>query len=158
MPIHQPQMRVDNVEPANRSLGTFTLTYWLFNQMRVKPNTLKSKLNGFAKLNINVIYRPLIGLRKICLIDNADRLTIGAANALLKTLEEPPDHCLFILITSRPLALLTTLKSRCLLVRFSSPSQEHVANYLTQQQQLSETDARFISFLTNGRLGEAPQH
>ncbi len=112
------------------------------------------KIERVREIEHHVIYRPLIGLRKICVIDHADRLTIGAANALLKTLEEPPDHCLFILITSRPLALLATLKSRCLLVRFSSPSQEQVTNFLLQQQ-VSESDARFISFLTNGRIGEA---
>ncbi|MGB0910299.1 MAG: DNA polymerase III subunit delta' [Nitrospirales bacterium] len=113
------------------------------------------KIERVREIEHHVIYRPLIGLRKICVIDQADRLTIGAANALLKTLEEPPDHCLFILITSRPLALLATLKSRCLLVRFSSPSQEETTQYLIQQQQITESDARFISFVTNGRLGEA---
>ena len=113
------------------------------------------KIERVREIEHHVIYRPLIGLRKICLIDNADRLTIGAANALLKTLEEPPDHCLFILITSRPSALLATLKSRCLLVRFSPPSQEETSNHLIQHRKFSEPDARFISFLTNGRLGEA---
>ena len=113
------------------------------------------KIERVREIEHHVIYRPLIGLRKICVIDNADRLTIGAGNALLKTLEEPPDHCLFILITSRPLALLATLRSRCLLVRFSPPSQEQVANYLVQQRKFSDPDARFTSFLTNGRLGEA---
>ncbi len=113
------------------------------------------KIERVREIEHHVIYRPLIGMRKICLIDQADRLTIGAANALLKTLEEPPDHCLFILITSRPLALLSTLKSRCLLVRFAAPSQDQVTQYLLDQHQLLEADARFISFLTNGRLGEA---
>ena len=113
------------------------------------------KIERVREIEHHVIYRPLIGLRKICLIDNADRLTIGAANALLKTLEEPPDHCLFVLITSRPLALLATLKSRCLLVRFSPPSQEETSNYLMQHRKFSEPDARFISFLTNRRLGDA---
>ncbi len=113
------------------------------------------KIERVREIEHHVIYKPLIGLRKICLIDQADRLTIGAANALLKTLEEPPDHCLFILISSRPIALLPTLKSRCLLVRFSSPSQEDVTQHLLDRDKLTESDARFISFVTNGRIGEA---
>ncbi len=114
-------------------------------------------IDSVREIEHHVIYRPLIGLRKICLIDDADRLTIGAANALLKTLEEPPDHCLFILITSQPMALLSTLRSRCLTVRFCPPSREQVIQYLQQHRNLSEADARFISFVTNSRLGEALQ-
>lgn len=113
------------------------------------------KIERVREIEHHMIYRPLLGPRKICLIDNADRLTIGAANALLKTLEEPPDHCLFLLITSRPSALLTTLKSRCLTVRFSPPSQEQAIAYLMEHRGFSQFDARFISFLTNARLGEA---
>ena len=55
------------------------------------------KIERIREIEHHVIYRPLLAERKICLIDNADCLTISAANALLKTLEEPPDHCLFIL-------------------------------------------------------------
>jgi len=113
------------------------------------------KIERVREIEHHVIYRPLLGMKKICLIDDADRLTIGAANALLKTLEEPPDHCLFLLVTSRPSALLTTLKSRCLTVRFSPPSQEQAIDYLMQERGFSKADARFISFLTNARLGEA---
>ena len=63
------------------------------------------KIELIRDIEHQMIYRPLIGDRKICLIDDADRMTIGAANALLKTLEEPPDHSLFMLISSRPYAL-----------------------------------------------------
>ena len=113
------------------------------------------KIEQVREIEQHVIYRPLIGLRKICIIDQADEMTIGAANALLKTLEEPPDHCLFILITSRPSALLATIQSRCLNVRFSAPAQDLVVNYLIQQRQYSSSDARLVSFLTHGRIGEA---
>jgi len=113
------------------------------------------KIERVREIEHHVIYRPLLGMKKICMIDNADRLTVGAGNALLKTLEEPPDHCLFLLVTSRPSALLTTLKSRCLTVRFAPPSQEQAIDYLMQERRFSKADARFISFLTNARLGEA---
>jgi DNA polymerase-3 subunit delta' len=53
------------------------------------------------------------GAVKAGLIFDADRLQIGAANAFLKTLEEPPDHCLFILVTTNPGLLPVTIVSRC---------------------------------------------
>ena len=52
--------------------------------------TPQIKIEQVREIEQQFIYRPLIGERKICLIDDADRMTIGAANALLKTLEEPP--------------------------------------------------------------------
>ena len=58
------------------------------------------KIEQIRELEHHIVYRPLIGNRKICLIDEADRMTLAAANALLKTLEEPPAHSLFILISS----------------------------------------------------------
>ncbi|MCA9471209.1 MAG: DNA polymerase III subunit delta' [Nitrospirales bacterium] len=113
------------------------------------------KIERIREIEHHVIYRPLFADKKICLIDDADRLTIGAANALLKTLEEPPEHCLFILITARPSALLSTIKSRCLTIRFSPPHQTDAINYLMRHRTLSEPDARLLSLLTNARIGEA---
>ena len=113
------------------------------------------KIDRVREIEHHVIYRPLIGLRKICLIDEVDRLTVGAANAILKTLEEPPDHCLFLLMTNRPSSLLATITSRCLVVRFSPSSQVNVKNYLIEAKNLSEPEARLISCLSGGRVGEA---
>ena len=113
------------------------------------------KIDRVREIEHHVIYRPLMGTRKICLIDAADRMTLSAANALLKTLEEPPDHCLFLLVTSRPSLLLPTLVSRCLVVRFAPPSPGTVKNYLMEQKDLPESEARLISFVSEGRLGEA---
>lgn len=115
------------------------------------------KIERVREIEHHVIYRPLIGLRKICIIDEADRMTVGAANALLKTLEEPPDHCLFLLTTSRPSSLLPTITSRCLIVRFSPLSPAQVKAFLMNQKNLQESEAQFISVLTSGRVGEAVQ-
>lgn len=103
----------------------------------------------------HVIYRPLISPYKICLIDQADRLTPSAANALLKTLEEPPDHSLFLLITSRPAALLATVRSRCLRVPFSPPAQSQVEGALILKRALPPEDARFLTLTSQCRIGQA---
>ena len=72
------------------------------------------KIGQVREIERHMIYRPLFSSRKLCLINDADRLTANAANAFLKTLEDPPEHSLFILITSRPMKLLATVRSRCL--------------------------------------------
>ena len=62
--------------------------------------------------------------RRVIILDGADRLTLPAANALLKTLEEPPPGVVFLLVTSRPSHLLATIHSRCHRVPFTTLGQE----------------------------------
>jgi DNA polymerase-3 subunit delta' len=112
------------------------------------------KIERIRELEQQIVYKPLVGRRKICLIDDADHLTPGAANALLKTLEEPADHSLFLLVTSRPSSLPGTVHSRCQAVRFVTPPRSLVERTLTSRG-LSATDARLLSLLTEGRIGQA---
>lgn len=70
---------------------------------------------------------------RVILIHPAEAMNPNAANALLKTLEEPPPHSLFILITHQPQYLLPTVRSRCLKVDFPVPSLEHSINWLRQK-------------------------
>ena len=74
-------------------------------------------------------------------------MTREAANALLKTLEEPPDYAVIILITSNESKLLATIKSRCMKINFMPISDEQITNYL-QQNGLNEniTQAMIKSF------------
>jgi DNA polymerase-3 subunit delta' len=65
------------------------------------------ELKRFAQL------RSVVAARKMALVDDADRLSVAAQNALLKTLEEPPGKALIMLITAAPGALLPTVRSRC---------------------------------------------
>jgi DNA polymerase-3 subunit delta' len=117
--------------------------------------TPQIKIEQIREIEQHLIYRPLIGDRKICVIDDADRLTIGAANALLKTLEEPPDHSLFLLITSRPASLPATIRSRCQALRFATPPRTDVEAALILKREMPPGDARFLAMISEGRLGEA---
>lgn len=117
--------------------------------------TPQIKIEQVRDIEHQFIYRPLMGERKICVIDEADRLTIGAANALLKTLEEPPGHGLFILISSRPQALPITIRSRCQALRFTTPARTQVEAALILQRNIPPDDARFLAVVTDGRIGEA---
>ncbi|MBM4124783.1 MAG: DNA polymerase III subunit delta' [Nitrospira sp.] len=113
------------------------------------------KIEQVRELEQQIVYRPLVGRRKVCLIDEADRLTQGAANALLKTLEEPTAHSLFLLITSRPSALPATVRSRCQAIRFVPPARTQVEAALITKREITPDDARFLAMATQARIGQA---
>lgn len=113
------------------------------------------KIDQVREIERHVIYRPLLSTRKICVIDDADRLTANAANAFLKTLEDPPDHSLFILVTSQPLRLLATVRSRCLTLRFSPATPGQFEGALALKQAMATEDARFLSQVCGNRIGVA---
>src|SRR2546427_11359421 len=113
------------------------------------------KIEQIRELEQQLAYHPAVGRRKVCLIDEADRMTPGAANALLKTLEEPPDHSLLLLITSRPSALLATVRSRCQGIRFVAPARADVETALKTTRRIPPADARFLAMVTQGRIGQA---
>ncbi|QFT77918.1 DNA polymerase III subunit delta' [Erythrobacter sp. THAF29] len=74
--------------------------------------------------------RPTLGARRAIIIDPADDMEPSASNALLKSLEEPPQGTFFLLITHRPARLLPTIRSRCRLLRFSTISDDDLFRLL----------------------------
>lgn len=148
---------VDSCGRCRSCLHIAARTYPDYSVIEPDPEsaTPQIKIEQVREIEQRFVYRPLIGERKICLIDDADRLTIGAANALLKTLEEPPGHSLFVLITSRLHALPITIRSRCQALRFTTPARTQVEAALILTRELSPADARFLAVLADGRIGEA---
>ena len=71
------------------------------------------KIDSIRELIRQVSFKPMQGSRRTILIPDADQMTEGAANALLKTLEEPPSHAIFLLTSSMPERLPATIRSRC---------------------------------------------
>ena len=94
------------------------------------------------------------GTYRVVIVDDADRLTIGAANALLKMLEEPLPHRIFFLITSQPEIIPITIRSRCSEVRFA-PHSDSVIKAQAKSAGLLEEDAEFIAMIARGRIGLA---
>ena len=82
--------------------------------------------------------RPTLGSRRAIIIDPADDMEASASNALLKSLEEPPQGTFFLLVTHRPSRLLPTIRSRCRMLRFPVLSDEQLDAML---EQASEADA-----------------
>ena len=73
-----------------------------------------------TEINLHAVYRPYEARAKVYVFLEADSFNAEAANAFLKTLEEPPDHVHFILVTDRPERVLPTIASRCQPVAFTS--------------------------------------
>jgi len=71
-------------------------------------------IDVIREMSKNTFYKPLDGGTKVVLIDEAHQMTKDASNALLKILEEPPSHAYFILCTTDPQKLLTTVRNRCM--------------------------------------------
>jgi DNA polymerase-3 subunit delta' len=76
--------------------------------------------------------RPTLGARRVVIIDPADDMEKAAANALLKSLEEPPQGTFFLLVTHRPARLLPTIRSRCRTLRFPVLSDSQLAAMLEE--------------------------
>jgi len=99
-------------------------------------------------------YRPFEGRRRAVIIDEADALVPAAQNALLKTLEEPPSGSVFMLVTTRPDALLATVRSRCPQLRFRPLGPDDVAAVLVKRGR-SEAEARSVAATADGSVGRA---
>ncbi|MBN8818746.1 MAG: AAA family ATPase [Sphingomonas sp.] len=92
-------------------------------------NITVDQIRGLARLLHSA---PSMGNRRIVLIDSADDLETGAANALLKNLEEPPAGALFLLIAHRPGRLLPTIRSRCRVLRFMALNDDLMTEALSE--------------------------
>lgn len=102
--------------------------------------------------------RPMSGTRKVAIIDDADRLNDEGANCLLKTLEEPPEHSLLILVATTPDAMLPTIRSRCQMLRFQPLAEEHVRDILLREGMTeSAQEAAEVAALCDGSLDTAAQ-
>lgn len=84
--------------------------------------------------------RPTLGDHRAIIIDAADDLEKAAANALLKSLEEPPEGTRFLLVTHRPAKLLPTIRSRCRVLRFASVPDAEMRNFLSATAQNADAD------------------
>jgi DNA polymerase-3 subunit delta' len=100
-------------------------------------------------------YRPFEGKARVFLVDDADKLNEPSANALLKTLEEPPRTSHIILITSRPAMLLPTVRSRCQVIRFSPLSVDEIEQHLAGDKTAKASEVRLRARLAGGSIGRA---
>ncbi|HEV7644383.1 MAG TPA: DNA polymerase III subunit delta' [Pyrinomonadaceae bacterium] len=102
-------------------------------------------------------FRPYEGKARFFIVDDADKMNVQAANALLKTLEEPPPTTHIFLITSRYNSLLATIISRCQVMRFQPIAETEIEKFLTATKEFSPEDALVAARISGGSLGRALQ-
>ncbi|MDO4563238.1 MAG: DNA polymerase III subunit delta' C-terminal domain-containing protein [Clostridia bacterium] len=99
--------------------------------------------------------RPLLADKKVCIIDNAGKLTVQSQNALLKTLEEPPASSVIILLADSARNLLATIRSRCVHVEFEPFEQKTLADYIERNVPEYASEAEFLARFSGGVIGKA---
>jgi len=99
--------------------------------------------------------KPVGDGSKVLIVDGAHLMNVSAANAFLKTLEEPPERTHIVLITSKPGMLLETIISRTRAIGFQPLSDETVKSALVEMRGMKEDDAGLVARMSMGRLGTA---
>jgi len=120
----------------------------------IRPDGANIKIEQIRNLQHEAGLAPYLGLRRVCIIDGADLMTVQASNSLLKILEEPAGDIIFILIAANREMLLRTIISRCMDMRFQPLTDSLLAQALIKKgflPQGSEVAAR----LSRGRMGIA---
>lgn len=102
--------------------------------------------------------KPFSSPYKIYLVPEAEKMTEAAQNALLKTIEEPPEYGIVILMTSNISALLPTIQSRCLTMEFRPLSTVVVESYVKEHCQVPDYQARASAAFAQGNLGKAMRY
>jgi len=115
-------------------------------------------IDAVRELEREANFRPFEAKARFFIIDDAEKLSSAkdnAANALLKTLEEPPPTSYIFLVTSRPDALLPTIFSRCQTLRFAPVPAKEIETHLLSTKRFSPDDAELVAKLSNGSVGNA---
>ena len=112
--------------------------------IRVKPEGNSIKIAQIRNLQSDIVIKP----------DKAEKMTVEAQNALLKTLEEPPEYAIIILVTNNKEGLLPTIRSRCEIVKFTPIPFIEIKNYLINQG-IEPNRANLLSSFSRGSMKKA---
>ena len=106
-------------------------------------------------INDNIMIKPYTGKWKIYIINEAEKMTVQAQNALLKTLEEPPEYALIMLLTSNMEVMLQTIVSRCVVLNMKPVPDDLIKSYLMRELQIPDYKADVCTAFAQGNLGKA---
>ena len=101
----------------------------------IVPDGKSIKIEQIRNLQARIVEKPISSSKKVYIIDDADTMTEESQNCLLKTLEEPPEYAMIILIASNENRMLQTIKSRCVIIRFEDLTNEEISQILHTNDQ-----------------------
>lgn len=113
------------------------------------------KIDQMREMSTEAQFKPYEGRRRVLIIDEADRMNIRASNSILKTLEEPPATSLIILVTTKPYALLETIRSRCQMLSFAPLTYSELEKHLRSRFKRPEAEIQLLARLARGSVGRA---
>ena len=119
-----------------------------------KPNTIgvediRTQING------DIDVKPYSSPRKIYIMNEGEKMTVQAQNALLKTLEEPPEYAVILILTTQVEALLPTIFSRCVVLNLTPGSDALVKKYLMEELEVPDYKANICVAFARGNIGKA---
>lgn len=119
-----------------------------------KPNAI-SVDDIRAQINNDVAIKPYSSPYKIYIMNEAEKMTVQAQNAILKTLEEPPEYAVILLLTTNVNSLLPTILSRCVVLNMKPVSDSLVRKYLMEEMQIPDYKAEVCVAFARGNIGKA---
>jgi len=120
----------------------------------IEPDGNSIKIDQIRAMQKSVIEKPIESNKKVFIIDNADTMTKEAQNCMLKTLEEPQEYIVIILIASNENNILATVKSRCTKVFFKPLDEIELKKYMSENYEDVAFDSSSVS-LCNGSIAKA---
>lgn len=119
-----------------------------------KPNSIGVE-DIRIQINQDVDIKPYVGPYKIYIMNEGEKMTPQAQNALLKTLEEPPEYVVIIILTTNAQALLQTVISRCVVFNMKPVADEVVKKYLMEVIEIPDYKANICASFARGNIGKA---
>ena len=124
--------------------------------MLIEPDGTSLKIDQIRQMQKKILEAPIISKNKVYIIDDADLMTQEAQNCLLKTLEEPPEFVTIILIGSRENNFLSTIKSRCTIIKFQAIENEQIKKYLKDKYEINNISEEMME-IYGGSIGKAEE-
>jgi DNA polymerase-3 subunit delta' len=121
----------------------------------VVPFNRTLQVDSIRALEKEAHYQPYEARSRVFIINDAEKMNDEAANALLKTLEEPPGSTYLILLAHRPDSLLSTIRSRCQTIRFAPAPEGEVEKLLIAGRNYNSTNAKLAARVSKGSVGSA---
>ena len=119
-----------------------------------KPNTISGE-DVRTQVNNDIMIKPYQGPYKIYIISEADLMTPQAQNALLKTIEEPPEYAVIFLLTENAQMLLPTITSRCVMLKLRNIKDTLIKKYLMETVKVPDYKADMCTAFAQGNMGRA---
>lgn len=119
----------------------------------LQPDGNSIKIEQIREMQENIYIKPIVSEKKVFIIDDSDRMTEAAQNSLLKTLEEPPEYIIIILVASNENKLLNTIKSRCLKIGFNNINKTELMQYISNEK-IMENPSDNLLAMSNGSIGK----